>query len=388
MGRYVIPPGQDALLEQLLAPDTPTSGWELVSARVEGEAIAARYRRVGGGAATATLVHVSRRGADDLSTAKFAVAASTPELASVVARAVEKREADFTWQEILDASPRAKPDPARSTVDVQWVAFRAGIKPAIRVSAQAGSAAGIAERYREAGASVVQSPPLTLRRRAAVVVYVAGSAAEADELFRLERSLLATRAWRRQRELGAELGVRLGYPQCCTHAFVVRNHGSLLRRQPVAAYLRARDSFRAAQDAATPRPVARLNQLLMREHRSFISFDPCRYDCRPALALADRIAAAAAAEDPEWAAFVDRELARPIVVARNGARAFVEVTPGGSRRNIARAWAPRAPDGTSQAKDERLAVELVGRDVVRGRVRGTGSIVRPLLVDFAARDAG
>lgn len=278
--------------------------------------------------------------------------------------------------------------PKRQRIDVEWCAFRAGLKPALRISAAPDEADAIAARYRAGGAPIAMSDPMALRGRVTRLVYVAGSERGAAGLVQLERRLFNEPSRRERREVSLELGYRLGYPRCCVEGFVYRNHGppssalvSLFTRRL------GHDAYKGARDAWVARPLPRLNVLFMPARRGYLSFDPCRYDCELAAALADRTAEAVAAEAPAAVAEIDAELACATAISASGARARVVLELGPKRRRwVARAEAPLDLDGVASDADGRFARGLVEREVAqRGLVLGGRSFSPPVVVDFAAR---
>jgi hypothetical protein len=279
--------------------------------------------------------------------------------------------------------------PERRSVDVEWRAFDAGAKPAVRVSARPSEAPSIAARYEAAGASIVTSGVIELRGQPTIIVYVARSQGDAAALLDAERRLLEwpTRSARRLATL--ELGRRLGYPTCCVRAFVRRNHGGIAQwLVALGTRKRGHDAYLGARDARVSRPVARINPLLMPERRSFISFDPCRYDCPHALAVANRCIETLDGADAEWVEFALNQLARPIAVAANGARAHVALERVAARSRITAAEPPRSLSGGAREMDRKFAAELVGRAVSRGGlVRGWRGYSPPVVVDFSAQTA-
>ncbi len=267
---------------------------------------------------------------------------------------------------------------AAHRLDVEWLAFKAGLKPAIRISCEPADAESVERRCRAGGASVRRATQSIEGRRLSVV-YVAHSAKQAEELERIEsgkrlRGWLPAQSGNHSRRLGR----LLGYPACCAEAFHGRRHTRRLDD----------DWYRSACDAWVARPEPRLNVLLMAEGRSLLSFDPCRLDCIAALELADRVASAVRKVDAAWLAHTERQLALPIVVDAAGARAHVELDeaiPSGSAR-IVRAFAPVAPAGGSRERDLALAGRLPGSPLSpRGRVQWSSPGPEPLALDFSGR---
>ena len=246
------------------------------------------------------------------------------------------------------------------------------------------AADGVARRFRRHGACVARSGPVPLRGEAVVLVYAAHTQAEADALRALEEEIFGAPRTGDAVPLLAqtrELGARLGYPACCVAAFNAR-YARLTGGGPGAA---AHDTWLGAVDAWVPAPRARLNALVS-PHPTLISFEPCRYDCAPALAVADATAAALGEVEPAILADLDATLARPVVIAADGARAWVELAREGGVPTIVAAEALVAPGAEVRPEDARLAAEVVGRTAgATGRIEGLGDGAwPPLLVDFSA----
>jgi hypothetical protein len=181
-----------------------------------------------------------------------------------------------------------------------------------------------------------------------------------------------------RRALAEELGWALGHPSCCVEAYVARSHpsGAALVGSYLAGNL-GTPAYRAARDAWVPRPLPRLNGFLRHAGRSFVSFQPCRYDCPHALAVADRVAGACTLANREWLAETDRVLARPVVVAPDGGRAVVAL-----ERRIEPMRVIEAEALSEAPSDQALAAQLVGAEAPDDglfRQRGLGWC---LLVDF------
>src|SRR5262245_34658572 len=116
-----------------------------------------------------------------------------------------------------------------SRIDVEYHAFRAGLKPAIRLSADPGHAGPMAARYAALGCAVAIADATFSSDhypfdRPLQVLYAARTPAEAEALRDAEAPLrgsvvtslaVGTRAVR-------EVGLRLGYPPCCVDACCAR----------------------------------------------------------------------------------------------------------------------------------------------------------------------
>lgn len=260
-------------------------------------------------------------------------------------------------------------------IDVEWLALAAGLKPAIRIAATALEASAIAGRFQAMGAAVVTARgPVGVHRHEHTLVYVARDPAEAAAARAAERPLLASHLPARDRAYYAgELGLRLGYPRCCVEAFTAR-----VLRGPGKLRAGDRDShhedYVAARDAAVPRPDWRLNNLLLRQQLRLVTFEPCRYDCGVALALAAEVYRLAAASDAASAHVLADRLQRPLVIAAAGARAWVRLD--GAR--IVAAEAPRAPQPGARPDP---ADEVLGARLLRSTLSELGD-PPPLLLAF------
>lgn len=242
-------------------------------------------------------------------------------------------------------------------VDVEWLALAAGLKPAIRIAADALSASRVAEHFQRLGATVVTARgPVGVHRHEHTLLYVARTAADAQALRTAERPLLAAHVPAKDKAYYAgQLGLRLGYPRCCVDAFCAR-----VLRGPGKLRPGDRDSFHedyvAARDAAVARPDWRLNNLLLRHHLRLVTFEPCRYDCAAALALAEPLLGIIARHHPDDLPALRDSLQRPLVIDPTGARVWA--ARDGER--IVRAEAPRERPGVAaDPADSALAARLL-----------------------------
>ncbi len=263
-------------------------------------------------------------------------------------------------------------------IDVEWLALAGGIKPAIRVASSALEATAIAARFQKLGAAVATARgPVGVHRHEQTLVYVARTAGEAASLRAAERPLLAAHLPARDKAYYAgELGLRLGYPRCCVDAFaarVLRGPGKLRTGDRDAVH----EDYVAARDALLPlaggRPDWRLNNLLLRQHIRLVTFEPCRYDCASALAIAAPLLKIVDAHHPEAAAVLRASLQRPLALASTGARAWV----AGDAARITAAEPPRErPGAAPDPADAGLAARLL----VLGRIAPADPPT--LLLDF------
>lgn len=253
-------------------------------------------------------------------------------------------------------------------VDVEWIAFCAGIKPAIRITTGVQEARAVAARFRRKGASVVGTTGLVGAGRVpTVILYVAQDRSDAEQLRAIERSLVAEQPLRdpqRVLALNASLGEKLGYPKCCVEAFCAR----IANPKPGVSV-----TWTSARDAWVTAPLPRLNSLLLVERVRLITFEPCHYDCPAASKIADAVFERVRDLHGQAAASIDRELARALVVAPDGCRAQV-VLDRGDKTRIVSSEAPR--DGSGNVVDlesEQKAGRFVGKGVdATGNVEGSG----------------
>lgn len=266
-------------------------------------------------------------------------------------------------------------------IDTEWLALRAGIKPGLRLAADAATAPAIAERFQRLGCAVaVAHGRIGLERRNRVLIYVGATAQAAAGLRAAERHLLEpTTSDHDKAFFTREFGLRLGYPRCCIDAFAERTRRG-------GGHLRAGDRDRHDPDyvhvheAWTARPDWRLNNLLLHHHARLISFAPCRFDCAAALAQARDIERLAAADAPLALPVLEAMLRRPLVIGPDGGRAWVHLTAG----SITAAEPPREPDGDPPRPIDRArAAAWTGAAVDDGRLHSCGE-PRPLLLDFSA----
>ncbi len=272
----------------------------------------------------------------------------------------------------------------KGSIDTEWVAFLAGRKPALRRTVDASQAEALEARLRAAGACVVRAPEAAVfGGRAQVVVYAAKTMAEAEALREAEATLLpgtsayVSGAMGGQLARHREVGARLGFPACCVEAFCRR----LTRGVDTLADGSARglaEDYVAVRDAWVARADARLNHLLFRARVQLVSFYPCRYDCAEAIAYADGVLAAVRARHGDNAAReIVTALARPVVIAPDGARAWVDLDASGEH-------IVGAAVITDDTRDDELARTLMDK-----HVRGDGAVegiasgpVAPWLVGF------
>jgi len=266
-------------------------------------------------------------------------------------------------------------------VDTEWLALRAGIKPGIRIAADVVSAPAIAERYQRLGCSVVMTHGRIGReRRPRVLIYIGATPQAASSLRATEAHLLDPKTTPRDKAFFTrEFGMRLGYPHCCVDAFAERTRRG-------SGHLRDGDrdhhdpDYVHVHDAWSARPDWRLNNLLMAHHARLISFAACRFDCASALTHAHAIYQLVAAETPSHLPVLEDMLRRPLLIASDGARAWVHAIAG----KITAAEAPHAHAAPGDPADLARAPAWPGAEITHdGRVQGRGD-PPPRLLDFTA----
>jgi len=200
------------------------------------------------------------------------------------------------------------------TAPLETLAFGIGIKPALRVRlAEPAAREREADRWRERGASVVAHAGL---------LYVARDEATAAALREAEAAVLPDGPLRPPdaavRDAHRTLGRLLGYPRCCVEAFVER----LARGVEVRADGgRAAEVVVAAEDALRRgrRRHARLSFFLPKR-RALVPFDPCAFDCQPAMLYADALLSAYSERDRTAANELAGALLGEVRLAADGAR--------------------------------------------------------------------
>lgn len=267
-------------------------------------------------------------------------------------------------------------------VDTEWLALRAGLKPGLRLTADAADAREIAERYQNFGCSVaVTRGNIGRERRPQVILYVARDAQTSVGLRAAERPLLDPHSTARDRAFfSRELGLRLGYPPCCVQAFIDHPRGGGPLRAPSDVPLHT-DYF-AATTGWSARPDWRINTLLMRHHARLVSFTPCRLDCTAAVAQAAAVLRLVREHAPTSSPVLEDMLRRPLVLDPTGARAWARPVDG----QLTATSAPRElPDGPVDPADaSRAAAWLDARFDPEGHVHGFG-LPSPRLLDFSLR---
>jgi hypothetical protein len=265
-------------------------------------------------------------------------------------------------------------------MDTEWLALRAGVKPAFQRGVSGPEdAEAVAARFLAADFAVARARLATGRE----IIYVAACQADADALRDAEAALLLSQAISFEREAVAleEVGRRLGYPPCCVARRVARN-----RDKRLAAARRgwrwswpwrllrgkmepADEDYLGAVDGWVERPAWELNRFALPGDMFLITFEPCTYSCPAAVNLARRTLDVVSREsDVDGLTAV---LRRPILIGRgHEERAFASLDRSGARIVI-EATAPVVPAAGA------FAANLRGR-----RVGRRGTVGKALLLDF------
>lgn len=210
-------------------------------------------------------------------------------------------------------------------VDVEWLAIRAGVKPASRVTISLEHAAQHEERARREGFAVARAADLVEfpGRPPAVILYVSPDAARARALVEVEAPLLPPIPGRVPIEvaapLHAELGRLLGFPPCCVDEFGVRLQRGVTRRLDRRE---AHEDFVAAECAVrvSERFLGRLNDLSPDRRARIVTFYPCRYDCAAAADYAGAVYDHAQRHEAGFAAALREALVGEFSIGASGQR--------------------------------------------------------------------
>lgn len=210
-------------------------------------------------------------------------------------------------------------------LDVEWIAIKAGLKPANRVAIAPERADELEARARregfsvERGARMVEFPG----RPPSVILYLSPNAKRARELVDAEAPLLPPGSGRLGVDeavpLHTRLGGLLGFPPCCVEEFGARLRRGVTRRVDGRD---AHEDFVAAECAAqeSSRFLGRLNDLSADRRVRIVTFYPCRYDCPAAADYAAGVFAAAERSSPEGAEALRAALMGRFSIVTDGRR--------------------------------------------------------------------
>lgn len=250
--------------------------------------------------------------------------------------------------------------------DMQLLAVRSGLKPAVRyllpVAAaderarqfqQQGQQHGMQVRFAESRFSydherkwLVPNPAGERR-----ILYVGRSASHLDELAHAEAAVLAQSRLDEEasRGLHEAMGALLGYPECCTRQFNLSG-----QEQNTANAL-------AAWDRSQRRSYL-LNTLAL-SHFSYVPWSPCRFDCEASLQYAQQLERELAREYPRLAALARHFLLAPRLLVAE--RQMLTWQCGSDPEQGERVWRALLPwqiDGQRQfwREEQRFAAGLPG----------------------------
>jgi hypothetical protein len=235
-----------------------------------------------------------------------------------------------------------------------WLAFRLGLKPALRQVVPESAVAALRARVPALGVSERRyrvTDDQFVRPEAAsrhVLVYAAHDPAVAEALVAIEDALYDEGRrldGRARQDLERRLGLGLGYPECCVGAFLARQSGLTLNGVQMRAAL-----------AETVGPGHHeLNHFLLHFFQAIAHY-PCRYDCAPSLSLARSVLAELAREDPEACAAVRVMLRRPLLYLGEATQIAFEgvLDPSGRSLTYETAHPPASwPFRSGEARDPR-----------------------------------
>ncbi|MCB9597454.1 MAG: hypothetical protein H6719_32330 [Sandaracinaceae bacterium] len=194
---------------------------------------------------------------------------------------------------------------------LEVLAFAIGIKPALRIQVARADGDVEAARWRARGAAVVAVSGM---------LYVARDEARARALEAAEAIVLPGRFGRAPDhdvlDAHRALGRLLGYPPCCVDGFlerVVRGVDVRADGTPAAERVVAAEAALARSRRVLARP-----SFLLPKRRALVPFDPCAFDCEPALAYADALFAAYRERDRAEADALRAALLRDVRLASDG----------------------------------------------------------------------
>lgn len=236
-------------------------------------------------------------------------------------------------------------------------------------------------RFRALGADCVTAEQLR-PTRGRLLLYAARTLTDAEALRAAERPLVSDDASPDPAVMGAaarEVGLRLGYPECCVESFARRAERTF--RSGIS------EDYAAAREQWEPAPDARLNHFLFSARVLLISFTPCSYHCPAARAQAQAILSALEQEEAGASAELLGALARTVIVGPDHGRAIVTRIVDGRIEEAVPPLAPGRPPESASQRDVELARACLG-----ARVREDGTVKlksveperRPVVLRFTA----
>lgn len=216
--------------------------------------------------------------------------------------------------------------------NLEMLAVRAGLKPALRYVVHPTAADDVARNMRSEGLhAIVTHAPAFVRRFSwwtpgeTTIVHVGRTEQAARTAADLERAMMAGwRSWLRGRAIERALGVALGYPPCCTDTFLK------IRSLPP-------DTIRFQALARTAGPAAAaLNDI--DDAQAVVSHLVCRYDCDPSRRYAEALLAELGRINSTARETRQRLLQSLVVRFRDGGglRLIVQTPPDGVRHRLER----------------------------------------------------
>jgi hypothetical protein len=250
-------------------------------------------------------------------------------------------------------------------IDTEWLAFRRGLRPAIRIAVGQDWVDKVAKRFRNMGAKVERSDDqVEIDGRTQWVLYLSRQTETAQQLKANEAPLFFDAdqlSVDEKCDRHRVMGQHLGFPACCVESYCVwtaRGVGRLSADSDIMAS----ETYIAAREAWIPQPSPLLNDLFTTQRVRLISFYPCRYDCAVALALAEKVVEEIHRHHPKTADLYLGALKQSVVVGSWGQIAIMDQ---GQRADglcvVAEASAPPGPeDRPSDRRDVDFAQTLKG----------------------------
>lgn len=224
-------------------------------------------------------------------------------------------------------------DRRNDRIDVEWLAMRAGLKPANRITVSPDHAEQVTARLHRDGMTVERGArPIEFPGRPpSLILYASPDPARARALVDVEAPLLPPDGARLRIDdavpLHTRLGALLGFPACCVDEFCVRLRRGITRRLRGGD---AHEDFVAAECAAdaSQRFLGVLSDLVPDRHVRIVTFYPCRYDCTAAAEYATAVLDAAVKFAPAAAATLRAALGGAHSISTNGSRGRAEELSG------------------------------------------------------------